>query len=300
MQDNAFVAIDVETANCWLASICQIGLAAVMGDADSEIVSTYVNPETDFDPYNIHIHGIDESVVADAPCLPDAWDWLGDQLADRIVVSHTAFDRVAISQACERYRLPPIPCRWLDSACVARRAWSQFAYRGYGLANLASFLGIPMTRHHDAGSDAWVAAQIMQRAIEHTGLSASDWLKRVRGPLKPRTRRPATTQSRANQVGNPDGPLAGEVVVFTGALATGRDHAASLAIEAGCDVHANVTKATTVLVVGIQDPSRLVGYDKSSKHRRAEELVAQGHPIRIICEQDLERLIADAQAEESE
>lgn len=65
-----FVALDVETANADMASICQIGVANF---ADGQLVeewSSLVDPEDDFDPINVEIHGIDEDTVAGAPTFP--------------------------------------------------------------------------------------------------------------------------------------------------------------------------------------------------------------------------------------
>jgi DNA polymerase III epsilon subunit-like protein len=59
-----FVAIDVETANADLASICQIGIAHFVDGKFCEIWESLVNPEDEFDFINISIHGIDESMVA--------------------------------------------------------------------------------------------------------------------------------------------------------------------------------------------------------------------------------------------
>jgi len=59
------------------------------------------------------------------------------------------FDKIAISRACIEYNLDIILPAWLDSAKIARRTWEQFAYGGYGLANLAEYLKIDF-KHHDA------------------------------------------------------------------------------------------------------------------------------------------------------
>ena len=46
-------------------------------------------------------------------------------------------------------------------------------------------------------------------------------------------------------------------------------------------------KKTTMLVVGVQDKEKLAGgYDKSTKHRKAEDLTAKGHSIQILSEKD--------------
>lgn len=62
-----FIAIDVETANADMASICQIGLVSHQDGVVVEEWSTYVDPEDYFDGVNVSIHGIDESVVRGAP-----------------------------------------------------------------------------------------------------------------------------------------------------------------------------------------------------------------------------------------
>jgi len=64
-----FVAIDVETANPDMASICQIGLARYEQGLLTEEWKSYIDPEDYFDDINIFIHGIDESTVRGAPVL---------------------------------------------------------------------------------------------------------------------------------------------------------------------------------------------------------------------------------------
>ena len=46
-----------------------------------------------------------------------------------------------------------------------------------------------------------------------------------------------------------------------------------------------------MLVVGTQDKSKLKGYVKSSKHRKAEALIEKGLEIQILSESDFSELI---------
>ncbi|MBS3942717.1 MAG: hypothetical protein KGZ32_00550 [Dethiobacter sp.] len=69
-----FVAIDLETANADMASICQIGLVKCENGTLSDEWKTYVDPEDYFDGINVSIHGIDESVVKGAPKFPELAD----------------------------------------------------------------------------------------------------------------------------------------------------------------------------------------------------------------------------------
>jgi len=285
-----FVAIDVETANADMASICQIGLAKYRDGQLIEERSSLINPEDYFDFINIDIHGITEEDVADAPKLPEVVVDLSNYLSGSVSVSHTHFDRVSIGQAFEKYSLTPIETVWLDSARVARRTWKECAWSGYGLANVCEIIGYKF-KHHDALEDAKASGQVLIKAIEKTGLNLEAWLKRVNQPIDPQN---SSCGSAIKRDGNPDGELYGEVLVFTGALETPRREAADVAASIGCTVASGVTKKTTLLVVGDQDVTKLAGKSKSSKHLKAEQLIAKGHRIRIIKESDFKELAKQA------
>jgi DNA polymerase-3 subunit epsilon len=274
-----FVAIDVETANADMSSICQLGIAHFVGGEILEEWKTYIDPEDYFDGINVSIHGIDETTVRGAPTLPVIADQLFGYLDNRVAVCHTHFDRVAVLQASNKYGLRPPSCVWLDSARVARRAWEQFASRGYGLESVCSFLGYEFA-HHDALEDAKAAAHIVLAAIERTGIDVRDWLRRVEQPC-----------ANIAHDGNPQGALYGEVLVFTGALGIPRWQAADMAARIGCSVGEGVTKKTTILVVGDQDTRKLAGHEQSGKHRKAEQMSREGHSIRILRESDFKELV---------
>ena len=65
-----------------------------------------------------------------------------------------------------------------------------------------------------------------------------------------------------------------------------------MAAKVGCNVANSVNKKTTMLVVGTQDKSKLNGYEKSSKHRKAEALIEKGVGIEILSEGDFSELTA--------
>jgi DNA polymerase-3 subunit epsilon len=280
-----FVAIDVETANPNMASICQVGLAAFSNGTAVAEWSSYVDPQDWFAPLNVALSGIDESTVKGAPTLQEIAPSIRSYLDGHIVVSHTSFDRVSIHQAFDMHRLEPPQCTWLDSARIARRTWNECAQRGYGLAQVCSLIGHDFAQH-DALEDARAAGQVVLAAMNLTGLSLGDWLSRVRAPVNP-----SVTGRPVNREGDPNGPLFGEVMVFTGALQIPRREAADVAAAVGCQVADAVTTQTTILVVGDQDTYKLAGRDKSSKHRKAEALMAKGQDIRILRESDFRRLI---------
>ncbi|HEX2988965.1 MAG TPA: exonuclease domain-containing protein [Chloroflexota bacterium] len=281
-----FIAIDVETANASLSSICQIGLVAFENNAPAVRWKTLINPEDYFDEVNVSIHGITKRMVRGAPTFPAIVEDVHKWLSGRVAVCHTAFDRTAIGRVAEKYGLSPVECTWLDSARVARRTWPDCSQRGYGLLDLASRLDINFCPH-DAQEDAEAAGMILVRAMAETGMGMAEWMERVKKPIDPT--RPSSGPIHLD--GNPEGEFYGEVLVFTGALSLPRVEAAKLAAQAGCHVDDGVTKHTTLLVVGDQDLTKLAGHEKSSKHRKAESLIAKGQPIRILAESDFRLLV---------
>ena len=289
-----FNVIDVETANADRESICQIGIVHVQNGVIVDRWQTLVDPECDFDPWNVGIHGIGENDVAGSPTLPQVRDELRRRLRGSVLVSHTSFDRVAFERAMYRYGLEQLQVVWMDSAKIVRRAWPErYGQSGYGLKNVARELGIPF-QHHDALEDARAAAEVVLRACADTGIDIEGWLERVHERIpgarseRRRSSGPAPPEKRD---GNPEGHLHGQRVVFTGALRIDRREAADLAAQAGCRVVTSVSKQTTLLVVGVQNRSILRGQDKSGKHRKAEALISEGAEIIILSESDFMALV---------
>jgi DNA polymerase III subunit epsilon len=155
-----FVALDVETANADMASICQIGAARFSNGKIVEEWESYIDPEDYFHIINVSIHGIDENTIRGAPKYSDVHDQLCRILANQTVVTHTAFDRVSLSRVTDKYKTAPPACIWLDSARVARRTWEEYAWKGYGLFNVCKALNYEF-KHHNALEDAKAAGFIM-------------------------------------------------------------------------------------------------------------------------------------------
>ncbi len=177
-----FAALDVETANSDPGSICQVGVAHFEDGRLAGQWSTLVDPEEPFDVFNTAIHGIDEYMVTEAPTFRDCAPTLYELLDGRITVHHTAFDVHAIRRAAASADVGLPRCVWLDSARIARRAWPQFARRGYALANVSRFLNYRYEAH-DALEDAKAAGNLLVAACHETGLDVAEWLKRVERPV---------------------------------------------------------------------------------------------------------------------
>lgn len=240
-----FVALDVETANADVSSICQIGLVRFEGGSITGRWSWLLDPQSHFDPVNISIHGITPARVTGAPTFAAKAEELRQFLQAPLVCHHTAFDRTSILAASRRHGIEMPEVRWLDTARVVRRVWPERSRSGYGLRPVADMLGIRFL-HHDAVEDARAAGEILVHALRISGLSLSDLNQpagRTRVAVRPKQKRTPPSIECS------EGPLLGQTVVFAGKLASSRQRLADLTIMAGGRVSGTVETGTTIMVI---------------------------------------------------
>ncbi|WP_087864015.1 exonuclease domain-containing protein [Comamonas thiooxydans] len=288
-----FATIDVETANPRLSSICQIGLVIYENHQVVDSWSSLINPNADFRDFNIRIHGIRPQDVTHAPTFDKVFYELQKMIGSSMVSSYGAFDRSAFSQACATHELPELSKTWVDLQQVVRNAWpTDFTANGWSLKQICKQLEIPLHNHHDALSDATAAAEVFVRAQQATDTFAHHWLDQSRYRLSTIGQSNPRASNSVKEIAiNENGPLFGEVVVFTGELSMPRVVAATRAAAIGCLPANGVTKKTTILVVGEQDLTIVRSDGKSTKQIKAEELIAKGQEIRILGEDSFDALL---------
>ncbi len=190
-----FVAIDVETANADMSSICQIGLVFYQAGRVVDTWESLVNPCCSFSWMNIQIHGIEEEMVADAPDFTTAFDEFRHRIEGQVMASHMPFDCGAMTKAIALAGLPALDCQWIDTAKVARRTWEEFAKRGYGLKNIAQKFDIQFN-HHDALEDAKACGEILMKAHQETAMDLQALMKRTTQPIKNAIKKPAKKSAK--------------------------------------------------------------------------------------------------------
>ena len=283
-----FAALDIETANSDVSSICSMGIAIF--DQTGVIYEWYslINSGTHFDGINISIHGIEPDDVINAPRLRDVAIRIWRSLDGAVVVTHTHFDRTSIKKVSQNLGIEAPNCQWLDSSTVARRTWPSIGDRGYGLKDVCKIIGYKFDHHH-ALEDAKAAGQIIIAAMKLSGRSLGDI---VRLASKQSNRGSENYKSRVSQAGNSSGEWAEETIVFTGDLRMLRNEAANLAASIGFNVSDSVTRKTTFLVVGGVNSADDFSGVSSSKIKKAELLLAAGQKINIITETEFREILA--------
>lgn len=296
-----FIGIDTETANSSRSSLCSIGIAVV---ADGQVVSEaeqVIDPECEFALFNTKVHGIDANLVAGAPTLPQVWgEVMRTCEGQRLIFHNAAFDMGVLRASAARYELPGFTGTVTCTMRLARRVWPTVP--GYGLGVLAPRLGIDFD-HHQAGSDASACAAVALAMIKDQGCTDLDSLHLALDSTPGRVSNEAfvgmtvpTQGSLANRAAdpgaNPDSPLHGLTVCFTGTLlAMIRRDAADLVCESGGEFVVNMSKKVDLLVVGDGDYIAFADGHQTGKLTKAAKLRADGEGPEIVREAEFFHLL---------
>lgn len=317
---NSFVAIDFETANGFQGSACEIGLSRVIDGQFDARFESLVKPHADFgkfDGINVSIHGIRESDVQGSPEFLELWPSVREFIGDLPLVAHNAaFDIRVLRELFHLYSIPAPLVRYFCTLVISRRSLELVSY---SLPFVAQELGVSQEVHHRAGSDAHCAAQIalilvqrsaranLEELVESLSISigrfdGESWFSSRSGGTSGAGGQfnAATIEQIRLSLGespdlraDPDGPLYGQQVAFTGALASmTRAEAAAKVIAAGGEPQAGVTKTTDFLVVGAEngytiDPRTAF----TAKFAKAEALRAKGSKIEVLDELTFSRML---------
>jgi len=300
-----FAALDFETANRHATSACSVGVALVKRGELAERNSWLIRPPTlEFDHFNIRVHGIRPKDVEASPTWANIWPDVSFRLKDKYLIAHNVrFDLGVLQALNDHYSLPPLEVRYLCSWVVARKTWPDLV--SYRLSAVGEFLGIEF-KHHDAGEDAWVSAEIIRAAATELGVTTIEDLcaalsirpghlfhdghMHMGGGYK----RGVSARPPEGHEFDPEHPLYGRTVAITGRLQSMvRQVASQLVSEAGGQVGSSVSSSTDFLVIGGDGMQSFQGETgaKSRKIETAKELIGMGSEIEVIGEDDFLEMI---------
>ena len=309
-----FVSLDVETANYSRGSVCSIGYAVVRNGARVEQGQWLCRPPDEvnhFEGFNVHLHGITPAMVAGQPRFEDRLRDLLDRIADYPVVAHNAsFDVGAIRTACY---LSDIEWPTFDYGCSLMWSRRLLDLISYSLPFVADHLDVKLDAHHDAEADAIAAAdvtlalaalhdaatidELCSKAFTRLGrLTAVDW-RGCRSLNKDGGGGTKATPVEVNQDADPYHPLFGQVIAFTGALASmRRQEAFGRVAQLGAVGCKSVTKNTTLLVIGDGFAGTTPDEFWTGKALDARRWRAKGKPIQVLTEPEFLSYIAESES----
>ena len=249
----------------------------------------------------VDLTGIMDEMLRDAPgeeaVLPGFCKFVGD----RVLVGHSAlFDMQFLYDACQRCGFL-LKNDYIDTKRIARNLLPGMAH--CDLASLARRLGIVQKKAHRAEADARVTVQCLE-AMKALVLRTQTIPAYIEGFVDPPRKHTPHAAKQAYQrkhfhpcdlaipeAVDPDHPLCGKSIVFTGELSMERADAAQMAVDVGAIVKTQVSGKTDFLVVGRQDPALVGSSGLSGKERRVQEMNASGKwHVRVLTEQEFMKL----------
>lgn len=179
--NNAFIALDFETANGNPASVCSIGLVKVIDNHMTDTFYTLVDPETYFSEGNIRVHGITHDDIIGEPTFDKVFPYMMDFIGELPIVAHNAsFDMKVLYESLKRYNIGIPPVQYFCSVQMGRRTIKNHSH---SLANMMKYYNLDFKGHHHALNDAKAAAMITYRLLEHYP-SLEEYLKKHKKYLR--------------------------------------------------------------------------------------------------------------------
>ena len=175
-----YLTIDFETANHRLTSACSIGIVGVENNKIIFKEHYLINPEEEFNDYNINIHHIHPEDVQGALRFDELWEIIKDYFTNTIVFAHNAsFDIAVLKAMIDKYNLE-IPNIKFGCTCkIASKLWNGELIN-LKLNTIALFLELDH-QHHNALSDALVCVEIINRGQRVMGVCSANELYEILG-----------------------------------------------------------------------------------------------------------------------
>ena len=159
-----YIAFDVETPNRYNNRMSAIDISVIEDGRIIDEFFSYVNPETNFDWFNINLTGIDEDTVSSAPTFPELWEKIEPVMSSGILVAHKAvFDMGVLKKCLNDYGIS-----WKSSVCyccTAKMGRALLPDMHHKLNELCDYYGIYLD-HHKADSDSHACAEILLRYFQ--------------------------------------------------------------------------------------------------------------------------------------
>lgn len=176
-----FIAIDFETANQYLSSVCSVGVVMVRNGQIADTFYSLIQPEPNFYSYFCQrVHGLGHNDTDDAQVFPLVWGRLEERIIDAFFldqlqfdnredliaqipfVAHNArFDEGCLKSVFKVYQMDYPGFRFYDTLTAARRQFGN-SLPNHQLHTVAAACGYELTRHHHALADAEACAVIAQ------------------------------------------------------------------------------------------------------------------------------------------
>jgi len=158
--NNRYIVFDVETPNFRNDRMSSIGVTVVENGEITEKYYSLVNPECEFDRFNIELTKITPEMVKEKANFERIWIKLERIMDKGILVAHNApFDMSVLAKCLKDYGIEWKPYVYYACTCAMGKVFIPGS-PDHKLNTLCDRLNIRLM-HHNAGSDSYAAAELL-------------------------------------------------------------------------------------------------------------------------------------------
>lgn len=155
-----FAAIDFETANEELSSVCSVGIVVARDGIITDRFYSLIQPEPNyFNYWNSTIHRLTDEDTENEAVFPKVWEQIEPHIEGLPLVAHNkGFDEACLKAVFRTYRMdyPDYPFY-----CTLQESRRQLKHLpNHQLHTVAEDCGYLLTNHHNALADAEACAEI--------------------------------------------------------------------------------------------------------------------------------------------
>ena len=274
-----YCVLDTETTglSAYYDEIIEIGILRVRNGAVVDQYSQLIHPEYPINEFITALTGITNEMVAGMPSIAEVRDAVLSFIGDDVIVGHnTAFDIRFLNAGFGDELIN----EYMDTMQFARKVYPELKH--HRLSDLAEYLGLSNNAHRSIAD--CITTQELYEAIKkkmaEENLHIGDlWLGGYSKGIDISSITPTSVEI------NKDSFFYDRHIVFTGKLERmARKDAMQIVVNLGGILDNSVTKKTNYLILGNNDYNAILHGEKSSKHKKAEQLKLEGNDIEIIDE----------------
>lgn len=299
-----YSVIDIETTGLSTDYDYIIELSAVKYSKgiEKEYFSSLVRPYDDdgipveLNSFVEELTGITDSILSNAPSikeiLPDFLNFLGND----ILIGHNInFDINFIYDNAQKHLNTALSNDFVDTMRISRLLYPDVSH--HRLSDLSSRYNIDYSMSHRALSDCYITHDCfcaLENDISDQFGSLDNFVLHLNSKRSQKHKlNPSDIVSSSNCF-DVSHPLYQKICVFTGTLEkmTRREAMQIVADHGGINAN-SVTKKTNYLILGNNDYCSTIKGGKSSKQKKAEELILSGSDLAIIPENVFYDMIAE-------
>lgn len=169
------IAIDFETANEQPSSVCSVGAVYFK---DGQIVRSFyalIQPEPNYYKFFCQqVHGLGHEDTDDAPCFPEVWRQLEEEIGQGMsleemgvpfVAHNSRFDENCLKTVFRVYGMTYPDYEFHDTLRASRRHFGR-CLENHQLHTVSAACGYILENHHHALADAEACAYIAMQIVE--------------------------------------------------------------------------------------------------------------------------------------